>query len=66
MNYLDTQFNMPNANDSLVTAVKLTAKHICTVKMFILLTGSTALRFMAAGAPLAVRSIRILLMNQHA
>jgi hypothetical protein len=31
-----------------------------------LLTGSTALRFMATGAPLAARRIRILPMNQHA
>jgi hypothetical protein len=34
--------------------------------IFTLLTGSTALRFTAAGAPLAERRIQILPMNQHA
>jgi hypothetical protein len=34
--------------------------------IFTLLTGPTALRFMATGGPLAERRIRILPMNQHA
>jgi hypothetical protein len=37
-----------------------------TGRTFNLLDGSTALRFMAAGSPLAVRRIQILPMNQHA
>jgi hypothetical protein len=41
MNHLDTQFHMPNAYDSLVIAIKLTAKYICTGRIFTLLTGST-------------------------
>jgi hypothetical protein len=38
----------------------------CRGRIFTLLSGSTAQRFMAAGAPLAERRIRILPMNQHA
>jgi hypothetical protein len=37
-----------------------------TRRIFTLLTGFMALRFTATGAPLAVRRIRILQMNQHA
>jgi hypothetical protein len=33
---------------------------------FTLFTGSTALRFTAAGAPFTAKRMRILLMNQHA
>jgi hypothetical protein len=66
MNCLDTQFHMPNANDSLVIAIKLTTKYICTGRIFTLLTGSTALRFTAAGASLAARRIQILPMKQYA
>jgi sterol desaturase/sphingolipid hydroxylase (fatty acid hydroxylase superfamily) len=35
-----------------------------TERIFTLLTGSTVLRFMVAGAPLAARRIRILQKNQ--
>jgi hypothetical protein len=37
-----------------------------TGNIFTVWTGSTALHFTAAGAPLAARRIRILPMNQHA
>jgi hypothetical protein len=37
-----------------------------TGKIFMLLTGSTALRFTTTGAPLAERRIRILQMSQLA
>jgi hypothetical protein len=37
-----------------------------TGRIFTMLTGSTALRFTAANAPLAGRRIRILQMDQHA
>jgi hypothetical protein len=36
-----------------------------TGRIFILLTGFMALRFTATDAPLAVRHMQILLMNQH-
>jgi hypothetical protein len=43
-----------------------TLRSLYTGKIFTLLTGSTALRFTAAGVPIAARGIQILLMNQHA
>jgi hypothetical protein len=39
--------------------------NVYTGLIFSIWTGSTALRFTAAGAPLAARRIRILPMNQH-
>jgi hypothetical protein len=36
--------------------------HVCVRKFLTLLTGSTAQRFMATGAPLAAKRIRILPM----
>jgi hypothetical protein len=49
-----------------MVSIKLVTKS-CTYagRIFTLSTSSTALRFMAAGAPLAARSIGILLINQH-
>jgi hypothetical protein len=39
---------------------------VYTERIFTLLTGSMTMHFTATGAPLAVRHIRILPMNQHA
>jgi hypothetical protein len=50
------------------TASKLDDNSIMAItgKIFILSTGSTALRFKATGAPTAARRIQILPVNQHA